>query len=48
MPTRQWRTVRLHLIQPLNHEIVNDHTKNIGHRSNGHDRQLYGQTPAHG
>ena len=25
----------LHLMQPLNQEIVNDHTKDIGHRSNG-------------
>ena len=35
-------------MQPLNQEIVNDHTKDIGHRSNGHDRQLHGQTAAHG
>jgi hypothetical protein len=35
-------------MQPLNQEIVNDHTKDIGHRSNRHDRQLHGQTAAHG
>ena len=35
-------------MQPSNQEIVNDHTKDIGHRSNGHDRQLHGQTAAHG
>src|SRR6266446_6675265 len=35
-------------MQPLNQEIVNDHSKDIGHRSNGHDRQLHGQTAAHG
>src|SRR5713101_4869092 len=35
-------------MQPLNQEIVNDHTKDIGHRSNGRDRQLHGQTAAHG
>src|SRR5499433_3169885 len=34
-------------MQPLN-QIVNDHTKDIGHRSNRHDRQLNGQTAAHG
>src|SRR5262245_66288953 len=34
-------------MQPLNQEIVNDHTKDIGRRSNGHDRQLHGQTAAH-
>jgi len=31
-------------MQPLNQEIVNDHTKDFGH----HDRQLHGQTAAHG
>src|SRR5260221_2383909 len=35
-------------MQPLNQEIVNDHTKDIGHRSNRHDRELRGQTAAHG
>src|SRR5260370_19945430 len=35
-------------MQPLNQEIVNDHTKDIGHRSNRHDWQLHGQTAAHG
>src|SRR5258708_37153030 len=40
--------VSLHLMQPLNQEIVNDHTKDIGHRSNRHDWQLHGQTAAHG
>ena len=35
-------------MQPLNQGIVNDHTKDIGHRSNGHERQLHGQTAAHG
>jgi hypothetical protein len=48
MPARQWRTGVLHLMQRLNQEIVNDHTKDIGHRSNRHDRRLHGQTDAHG
>jgi hypothetical protein len=40
VPARQWPQVWLHLMQPLNQEIVNDHTKDIGHRRRPHERRM--------